>query len=220
MRIAIDGPAGSGKSTVAKEISERLNLPYLETGLAYRAVGYLLLKHYGMLNDVSWGELRPLLGKLEIEPSVGRTVVRVDGKELGEELRSEEVGRLASLVGTIGKFREYINELFRSVIGKGQVVVEGRDAGTNIIPDADVKLFITASPEERARRRYEQLIGAGKDANYEEVLEKVLERDRRDMERKDYPFKPAPDAIVVDTTGKDLETVLKEVFSILEMVER
>ncbi|WP_457600284.1 (d)CMP kinase [Hydrogenivirga sp.] len=216
MRIAIDGPAGSGKSTVARELSIKLSLPYLETGLAYRAAGYLLFERYGRLESVSWDMLEPLLGRLEIEPKVGGTEVRADGRRLNEELRDEEVGRLASLVGTLGEFREYINSLFREIIGSGQAVVEGRDAGTNIIPDADLKLFITATPEERARRRYEQLRRLGREADYETILEKILERDNRDINRKDYPFKPAPDAIVVDTTGKDIEEVLREVLSIVE----
>ncbi len=221
MKIAIDGPAGSGKSTIAREISLSLKIPYLETGLVYRAVGYLVKKKLGSVDQLYWEDVEPLLSSVEVIPEVGRRRVLIDGAEISsEELRSEEAGRMASLIGTLGEFREYINDEFRRLVGKGQAVVEGRDAGTNIIPDADLKLFITASPEERAKRRLKQLKDRGEEGDYEEILKNILDRDRRDMERKDYPFKPAPDAVIVDTTGRSLEEVLREVFSLLNRVER
>jgi len=220
MRIAVDGPAGSGKSTVAKELSKRLNIPYLETGLAYRAAGYLALKRLGSLDRLTWEDLKPLLDEIEIIPSIGKTEVKVEGRSLEEKLRSEEVGKAASVIGTIPEFREYINEVFRKVIGEGQAVVEGRDAGTNIIPNADLKIFITASPEERAKRRYLQLKELGVEVSYEEILRKIQERDSRDKEREKYPFKAAPDAVVVDTTGKDVDEVIAEVMDLVEKVER
>ncbi|EDP76371.1 (d)CMP kinase [Hydrogenivirga sp. 128-5-R1-1] len=218
MKIAIDGPAGSGKSTIARKLSVRLGIPYLETGLAYRAAGFLVLKHLGAVSELSWKEIEPLLHRLEIEPRVGKTVVRVDGEELGEELKGEDVGRVASLVGTVGRFREFINEYFRSLLKGRQAVVEGRDAGTNIIPDAELKLFITASPEERAERRFRQLKRAGVEVSYEEILRGIVERDERDSQRKDYPFKPAPDAVIVDTTGKSVDEVIREIISMVERV--
>ncbi len=221
MKVAIDGPAASGKSTIAKRISLELKIPYLETGLAYRAVGYmLLLRHPEGLESVSWEDIEPLLSSLEIIPKVGETVVKVNGREVNKELGSEEVGKMASLVGTVGRFREYINRRFRELIGNGQVVVEGRDAGTNIIPDAQVKIFITASPEERAKRRYNQLLKAGKEASYEKILRDIVERDRRDTQRKEYPFKPAPDAVVIDTTGKTVEEAVSLVLGIIRERKR
>ncbi len=220
MRIAVDGPAGSGKSTIAKEISRRLNIPYLETGLAYRATAYLALKYIGDPKDINWEKLKPCLDRLEIIPKVGETIVKVDGKRLEEELRDEEVGRAASIIGTIPEFREYINSVFRRLIGGDQAVVEGRDAGTNIIPDADLKIFITASPEERARRRYLQLRSSKEEVDYEEILRRIVERDRRDMERERYPFKPASDAVIIDTTDRKPEEVLLEVFTLIDKVKR
>ncbi|RLJ71374.1 cytidylate kinase [Hydrogenivirga caldilitoris] len=216
MKITIDGPAGSGKSTVARELSVRLNLPYLETGTAYRAAGYLLLRGKGENFSLSWEDLKSLLTELEIIPMVGETVVKVGGKRLEGELRDERVGKMASLVGTVKEFREYINELFRSVIGERQAVVEGRDAGTNIFPDAELKLFITATPEERARRRYEQLKKLGKTANYDEILTEIIERDKRDMEREIAPLKPAPDAVIIDTTGRSVEEVLSQILELIK----
>ena len=220
MKITVDGPAGSGKSYIAKGISLELGIPYLETGLAYRAVGYMLLKQEEGLEEVSWERIQPLLSRIEILPDIGRTRIFIDGVEVKEELlRSEEVGKAASVVGTVPQFREYINELFRRLVGDRQAVVEGRDAGTHIFPEADIKLFITASPEERARRRWKQLMDQGIEADMKEILEKILERDKRDREREKYPFRPAEDAIVIDTTNIGPEESLETALSVVRKAE-
>ncbi len=220
MKIAIDGPAGSGKSSIARLLSKRLWIPYLETGLAYRAAGYLLLRTLGEREEVSWEEVEPLLDRIRIEPGLGETVVYVEGRPLLEELKDERVGNMASLVGTLPQFRERINRKFREIIGDRQMIVEGRDAGTNIVPEAQIKLFITASPEERAQRRLRQLREAGVQADYGEILSLIKERDRRDAKRKDYPLKPAEDAILIDTTGLSLEEAVEKILSLLAEIER
>ena len=213
MKIAIDGPSGSGKSTIAKEISKILKIPYLETGLVYRTFGYLL-KIKGIPLE-KWELL--FYEPLKVLPMIGETVVILNTLRLKEEnLRSEEVGKLASQLGAVPEFRERINALFRKIIGKNQTIVEGRDAGTHIIPEAPFKFFITASPEERARRRYEQLKKLGKEISYEDILSQILERDKRDMERPKYPFKPAEDAIIVDTTDKTPEEVINYILDVLK----
>lgn len=219
MRIAIDGPAASGKSAVAREVSRRLRIPYLESGLAYRAFGYLILKVKGRVDKVSWEDLKPLFGLVELVPRVGITEVRIEGERVEGCIATEEVGKVASLVGAVPEFREEINRYFRKVIGDSQIVVEGRDAGTHIIPEADLKVFLTASAEERARRRVNQLREMGVEADYEKVLNQILERDRRDMERERYPFRPAPDAVVIDTTGKSIEEVVEEVIALANLSE-
>ncbi len=218
MKITIDGPAGSGKSSVARAVSLKFKIPYLETGLAYRAVGYLVIKKFGKVESISWEQIKTLLPLLKIVPEVGRTRIFVEGREIEKELKSEDVGNMASVIGTIAEFREYINEVFRKLLKNSSGVIEGRDAGTNIFPDADIKIFITASPEERAKRRYKQLRSIGIDVSYEEILKKIKERDERDMKREKYPFRPAPDAIVIDTTNLSEEEVIKKVMDIVNKV--
>ncbi|WP_461829273.1 (d)CMP kinase [Aquifex sp.] len=213
MKIAIDGPSASGKSTIAKELSFALKIPYLETGLVYRTFGYLL-----KIRSIPLDKWELLFEEpLQVIPEVGGTVVIVENRTINEEeLKTEEVGRFASQLGAIPEFRERINAFFRSIINEKQIIVEGRDAGTHIIPEAPLKFFITASPEERARRRYEQLKALGKEVSYEEILKQILERDKRDMERPKYPFRPAEDAIIIDTTDKTPQEVLEYILNVVK----
>ena len=213
MKIAIDGPSASGKSTIAKELSLALKIPYLETGLVYRTFGYILKIRNIPLENWELVFEEPI----QVVPEVGRTIVIVENKTINEEeLKTEEVGKYASQLGAIPEFRERINAFFRSIINEKQIIVEGRDAGTHIIPEAPLKFFITASPEERARRRYEQLKALGKDVSYDEILKQIRERDKRDMERPKYPFRPAEDAMIIDTTGKTPEEVLEYILDVVK----
>ncbi len=213
MKITIDGPSASGKSTVAKGVSRELNIPYLETGLAYRAVGYYLSLHVPSVSDVSWEDIKAAVDRLEMVPSVGETIVLMDGNRVEDKLRSEEVGRFASIVGTFPRFREYINAYFRRMLGDDQAVIEGRDAGTHIFPDAPLKVFITADPEVRARRRYEQLKGLGFEVDYEDILADIVERDKRDMNREKYPLRPAEDAVIIDTSHLTPQEIIERIIS-------
>jgi cytidylate kinase (EC 2.7.4.14) len=212
MKIAIDGPSASGKSTIARLLSQRLGIPYLETGLLYRLFGYIAFKR-------GTAEL-PLDGlfkeDFKVVIDVGKTEVYWKGKRLSDELRGEEVGRYASLLGEVPAFRERVIKFFRELVGSSQVVGEGRDVGTHIFPQADYKFFITASPEERARRRYLELKEKGMDVSYEDVLKAIQERDYRDANRLLYPFKPAEDAHIIDTTNKTVEEVLEYILSIIK----
>ncbi|MGB9874126.1 MAG: (d)CMP kinase [Hydrogenobacter sp.] len=211
MKIAIDGPAGSGKSTIAKILSEKLNLPYLDTGKVYRAFAYIAKEEGIDMTDTK--QVLSLFDKAPVvNISIAKTEVFFDRKCLDVELKGEEIGRYASIMGSIPEFRERMIKFFREIVGDMQVVAEGRDVGTHIFPDAPIKLFITASLEERARRRFLELSGV----SFEEVLKALSERDRRDMERPIYPFKPAEDAIIVDTTGKSVEQVFEEVMNIIK----
>ncbi len=212
MKIAIDGPAGSGKSTIAKEVSKRLNLPYLNTGLIYRAFAYVC-----MVEGLKDGEVFKVFEMpVEVRLDVARTVVVYKGEDISHKLGSEDVGKWASQIASLPGFREKINQFFRSLVGNGQVVAEGRDAGSHIFPEADLKVFLTASPEERARRRYIQLKEEGIEVSFEEVLKAIIERDERDKNRPLYPFRPAEDAIIIDTTGLSPEEVVEKILSLVE----
>lgn len=217
MRITIDGPAGSGKSTVAKEVSKRLGIPYLNTGLVYRAFAYVCMQE-GLEDE------RDILRLFErpphVVPQVGETLVYYQGKEISPLLSSEDVGRVASIIASYPSFRERINEFFRSLMNHKQFVAEGRDAGSFIFPDADIKFFITASVEERAMRRYKQLKAQGIEITYEDVLRALVERDERDKNRPLYPFLPPKDAIVIDTTNLSVEEVVERVLSQLREYNR
>jgi cytidylate kinase len=211
MKIAIDGPAGSGKSTIAKILSKELNLPYLDTGKVYRAFAYIA-KEEG-IDMTNTKQVLSLFDKAPVvHISVAKTEVSIGGKCLDVELKGEDTGRYASMMGSIPEFRERMVKFFRKLVGDAQVVAEGRDVGTHIFPDAPIKLFITASLEERARRRFLELSGV----SFQEVLKALAERDKRDMERPIYPFKPAEDAIIVDTTGKSVEQAVEEVLRIIK----
>ncbi|RME13337.1 MAG: (d)CMP kinase [Aquificota bacterium] len=211
MKIAIDGPAGSGKSTAAREVSRRLGIPYLNTGLVYRAFAYVCL----MRGIEPERALEVFEEPVSVELLPGETKVHYRGEDIGGMLVSEEVGNMASRIGALPAFRERINMFFRSLVGRGQVVAEGRDAGTHIFPDADLKVFLTASAEERARRRYEQLRAQGQDVSYEEILRAVVERDERDANRPLYPFRPAEDAGVIDTTGLSPQEGVEKIMELL-----
>ena len=211
MKIAIDGPSASGKSTIARLLSQKLGIPYLETGLLYRFFGYIAF--IKGTTELPPDELFKEDFKVVID--VGKTEVYWKGKKLSEELRGEDVGRYASLLGEVPAFRERMIEFFRELVGSSQVVGEGRDVGTHIFPQADYKFFITASPQERARRRYLELKEKGMDVSYEDILKAIQERDHRDANRPLYPFKPAKDALIIDTTNKTVEEVLEYILSII-----
>jgi len=217
MKIAIDGPAGSGKSTVAKKLSKTLSIPYLDTGSLYRTFGYIAKKKAINLNSIK--EVLSLFEEdIKVELRIACMRVLYEGREIGDEIRTEEIGRYASILGSYPEFRERINEFFRKLVGDSQVVAEGRDVGTHIFPEAPVKFFITASVEERAKRRYLQLLSLGKEVNYEEVLREITERDKRDAQRPKYPFRPAKDAIIIDTTNLSEEEVLEKMLKIVNEV--
>jgi len=200
MIIAIDGPAASGKGTLAKRLAERFDLALLETGLLYRAVGYQVLRLRG---DPSAPETAERAARaLDIR--------QLDDPEFKEALRSDEVSRAASQVAALPQVRAALLGLQRSFAHhppahKKGTILDGRDIGTIVCPDADVKLFVTASPEVRAKRRHKELLTGGVAAIYARVLEDLRERDARDSARAAAPLKPAPDAHLLDTSALDAD---------------
>ncbi len=193
--ITIDGPASSGKSSVAKEISKRLSFVYFNTGLVYRVIGFLKAKNLDFFEQLS-------NANLVFELLIGKTLVYFEQKDITDELQKEEIGAAASKAAADPELRERVIEFQRSLV-KTDGVVEGRDAGTHIFKDADIKFFIDADPKERALRRFLQEGG-----DYDSILEGILKRDERDKTREKYPFMPAPDAIKIDTTCMSKEEVI------------
>lgn len=210
--ITIDGPAGAGKSTLAKEIAKRFGYIHLDSGALYRAIGYGCRELGVDLKDEGAVVKAAEQFQIELFPD-GRVVL--NGRDVTKEIRSPEGGILASQVAQYPEVRELVVKILRKLARGKRVVIDGRDAGTYIFPDAQLKIFLTASPEERARRRYEELLKKGYSVTYEDVLREVIERDKSDRNRTFAPLKVPEGAVIIDTTGKSLEQVVEEVKGLL-----
>ncbi len=217
--IAIDGPAGAGKSAVAREVAVRLRLPYLDTGAMYRAVGLLAWRR-GLgpeLDDAGRNAAIEIASHLDVafsgDPRAQR--VAVGGEDVTEALRAPDVSRMASVVSATPEVRREMVRRQREVASRTGGVVEGRDIGTVVFPDAPVKVFLTASPEVRARRRFDELVKRGAPVRWEDVLAEQVERDRRDSTREVSPLRPAEGAVVLDTSTLSLAEVVAAVVALL-----
>lgn len=217
LRIAIDGPAGAGKSSVSKILAERLGLSYIDTGALYRCVAFEML-----MNDVSLDDhrgIRRILGDLKItfKMEKGRNLVFLNGREVTTQIRTEQVGMLASTVSALPFVREALFDMQRRYAEKGGVVMEGRDIGTVIMPEADLKVFLTARPESRADRRLKDVRVAGREEkSYEELLEEIHRRDAQDSERETCPLRPAEDAVILDNSEITLEQTAERIIALLK----
>src|ERR1051325_409042 len=210
MIIAIDGPSGSGKSTLGRMLARALKLLYLDTGSMYRAVALAVIEAHVDPNDQSAVTTLANGIEIDLQGDPDALCVLLDGRDVTEQIRTESVTEMSSIVSTIPGVRRAMVERQRK-IGKRGAVLNGRDIGTVVFPDADVKFFLTAAPEERAERRYkEDQTAAHSAATYEETLADMIERDRRDSTRADSPLRIAGDAVVIDSTGKDIEDVFAE----------
>ncbi len=217
MIITIDGPAGSGKSTIAKMLAKELGYTYIDTGAMYRAVA-LMVKRKGIDPD-NPDAVVELMKKIQIDlkPAENGVQVFLNGEDVSKEIRTEEIGKIASKIARHSEVRKILVQMQRELGLKAKnVVIEGRDTGTVIFPDADIKFFFTASPEVRAERRFKELKEKGLDISYEEILKEIKERDHLDETRKDSPLRPAEDAIIIDTTGKSLSDVFQDVLKIIK----
>lgn len=212
MIVAIDGPAGSGKGTVTKIIAEKKNLQYIDTGAMYRCVALKMLEEKISLEDIK--NIEQILDNIEIDLKGSK--VFLNGKEVTKEIRSVEVSNFTSPVSTIGFIREKMVELQRTLAKGKDVIMEGRDIGTVVFPDADVKIYLDATSEERAKRRVEQNKQNGISSNYNQILKDIIERDNRDMNREISPLRKAEDAILVDTTSLTIEDVVEKVSDIID----
>ncbi|HME61318.1 MAG TPA: (d)CMP kinase [Candidatus Binatia bacterium] len=213
MIIAIDGPSGAGKSTLAKHLAKELKFVYLDTGAMYRALALKVLRQgIDLADDARLEEL--IAGtEIDLEETNGKLAVLLDGVDVAGEIRTPEVSQMASKVSALRIVRARMLELQREMGRRGSVVAEGRDIGTVIFPDAEVKIFLDASAGERARRRYNELKGAGRAVDYEETLREIEERDKRDSERDLAPLRKAEDAVMMDSSNATADDVATKVLS-------
>ena len=206
MRIAIDGPSGAGKSTIAKTLAKKLNFIYIDTGAMYRSVGLFAIRK-GIDTQNEQEKVCEILDEinLTIRYEEGVQHIFLNGEDVSDKIRTPEVSIAASAVAVIPAVRLKLVELQRQLAAKSDVIMDGRDVGTYILPDAEIKIFLTATVEDRARRRFEELTDKGTAVTFEEVLEDMKWRDKNDSSREFAPLKAADDAILVDTTGNTLE---------------
>ncbi len=218
--IAIDGPAGSGKSTTARLLARRLGYRYLDTGAMYRAVTLKVLRHGLTPRQVK--EVIRLLDDthLQLEYRNGQLRILLDGEDVSDLIRSPEVDREISWVSQIPEVRKKMVQLQRQIARDGGIVAEGRDMGTVVFPDADLKIFLVASVEERGRRRWKELRSRGIDIPLEEVVADIRRRDEMDSTRQISPLKQADDAVVIDTTGLTIEQQVEKIVQLVREAEK
>lgn len=211
LRVAIDGPGGTGKSTIAKMVAEKFGLEYIDTGAMYRAIA---LKAMG--KNIS-PEDEPAIVKMLEDTTIDFVggKIYLDGEDVSGKIRTNEISMGASNYSKMGCVRTKVNELNHFLASTKNVIMEGRDICTVVIPDAEVKIFMTASPEIRARRRYDQLVEAGKEADYDKIFKEIQDRDYQDSHRTISPLKQADDAVLLDSSGMSIEENVEAVAKII-----
>ena len=214
--IAIDGPAGAGKSTIARLAAKELGFIYVDTGALYRAIGLAASRRGYTAEDKE--AVIAMLPSIKVELAFNEKheqIVLLDGEDVSGLIRTPEISMMASAVSAIPEVRAFLLDLQRDMAHTNNVIMDGRDIGTVVLPDAKIKIFLSASPECRARRRYDELVEKGMDVKYEDILNDVIARDYADSHREIAPLKPADDAIMVDTSGEDLETSVNRLLQIM-----
>lgn len=213
--VAIDGPAGAGKSTVSQIAADKLGFTYIDTGAMYRAVAYKALQQKAEVTDELIISVLPDI-EITLKFENAKTRVFESGKEITAEIRTPEINKIVSKVAALVPVREKLTELQRKMGQNENVLMDGRDIGTFVFPNADVKIFLTASVEERARRRYEELKAKGFDVDLKEIEKDIAKRDKLDSEREMAPLKKADDAILLDTTGLSIDEVVERIITLCE----
>ncbi|MBQ1333806.1 MAG: (d)CMP kinase [Clostridia bacterium] len=208
INIAIDGPAGAGKSTIAKAVAERRGFLYLDTGALYRTIALYVLRKAADPKDRVKVEALLSEIKIDLEYIDGVQHVKLNGEDVSELIRTPEVSVCASEVSALAGVRAFLLDLQRSIAAEHDCVLDGRDIGTVVLPNAQKKIYLTASPEARAMRRYNEMIAKGEAVEYNDVLRDVLYRDQNDSTRANAPLKSAPDAVIVDSTKLTLEETI------------
>ena len=215
IQIAIDGPGGAGKSTISKGVAAKLGIVYVDTGALYRTIGYFVRSREIDPHDRE--AVAAVLGDITIEVRYveGAQKVFLNGEDLGDKIRTPEMSMYASAVSAIPAVRAFLLETQKDIARKNSVIMDGRDIGTVILPDADVKIYLTASAECRAKRRYDELIAKGQKVSYEDVYREMNERDTADSTREIAPTKAAEDAILLDNSGMNLEESIEAVIALV-----
>ena len=214
--IAIDGPAGAGKSSIAKAVASRIKCIYIDTGAMYRSVG--IFAHQSSVDLKNEKKIADLIEDMDMQIKCEEDGqhIYINGKDMNSLIRTPEASMAASSVALIPAVRLKLVELQRRIAENSSVIMDGRDIGTYVLPDADVKIFLTASVEERAGRRYKELIEKGQNCTLDEVISDMIARDKQDTEREFAPLKQAEDSILLDTTGLSFDESVNKVIDIIE----
>lgn len=215
--IALDGPAGAGKSSIAKRAAKALDFIYVDTGALYRTIG-LAATRKGVEPKPS-DEVEKLLNEITVDLTFndkGEQIVLLDGEDVSGLIRTPKASMMASRISAVPSVRTYLLDLQRNMAKSHNVIMDGRDIGTVVLPDANVKIFLTASPEARAQRRYKELCEKGMDVKYEDILNDVITRDYNDSHRETAPLKPAEGCVMVDTTELDFEQSVEKIISVIK----
>lgn len=216
INIAIDGPGGAGKSTVARAVAKQLGFIYVDTGAIYRAIGLKFVRTGKSFTNENIISVLPGT-ELSLTHIDGEQHIIIDGEDVSSLIRTQEISSAASKVSAVPEVRAFLLDLQRDIARKNNVIMDGRDVGTVILPNAEVKIFLTANVEVRARRRHRELMAKGLETSdtFERVLKEVAERDKADSERATAPLKPAEDAVLVDTSDMDFEQSVQTVINII-----
>jgi cytidylate kinase len=212
INIAIDGPSGAGKSTLARKLANKLDFIYVDTGALYRTVGLYVYRKGIEANDVE--KVTALLPEINVSIAFidGEQHVYLNGEDVSSDIRLHEVSQYASLTSAIPAVRQFLFETQQKLARENDVIMDGRDIGTVVLPEAEVKIFLTARPEVRAQRRYKELLERGQTVDFEKILADVIQRDEQDMNRSVAPLKPAEDSVILDTSELSFEESLDLLF--------
>ena len=214
--VAIDGPAGAGKSSISRKVSGELGFIYVDTGALYRSIAFTLNAKGITTEEIDKIEATLKETRIDIKFIDGEQHVMVNDQDVSSEIRTAEISMLASAFSALPIVREYLLGLQRRMAEENNVIMDGRDIGTVVLPNATVKIFLTADPEDRAKRRYDEMVEKGMTANYDDVLEDIKKRDYNDSHRPVAPLKPAEDSIVVNTTGNTFEQSVEQLANIIK----